>query len=116
MDKRFPAILAAVFICLSGAALYSAAAPDVITLDDKRDSMLEAGVDSVKYPHAAHAKLYKCVDCHPRIFKDKRGANDITMKKNMDGQFCGSPNCHDSIKAFPLYKCLNCHTKIKAAK
>lgn len=116
MGKNLPAILVSVFICLPGAALYSAAAPGNIVLDDKKESMNEAGVDSVNYPHAAHAKIYKCAECHPSIFKDKRGANDITMGKNMEGQFCGSPNCHDSIKAFPLYQCSNCHSKIKAAK
>ena len=109
-------ISAVVFIALTAVTGDSATAPDNIVLNDKRASMNEAGVDSVNYPHAAHVKIYKCADCHPSIFKDKDGANDITMKKNMDGQFCGSPNCHDSIRAFPLYQCMNCHTKMKAAK
>lgn len=80
-------------------------------LDSKVGSMHKAGVGPVTFPHTAHEKLYKCGDCHPKVFKDKRKANDISMKKNMEGQFCGSLNCHNSPKAFPLYECIKCHAK-----
>jgi len=85
---------------------------EVLSLDSKVESMKEAGVGPVNYPHAKHEKLYKCEDCHPAIFKEKRGASGITMKGNMDGAFCGSPNCHNSPKAFPLFMCQNCHTNV----
>ncbi|MBI5560012.1 MAG: hypothetical protein HY883_01905 [Deltaproteobacteria bacterium] len=103
------------FLFLQAHAIY-AAGPGDIRLDDKIESLKKAGVGPVIYPHAAHEKLYKCADCHPKIFKDKHGANDISMKRNMDGQFCGSPNCHNSPKAFPLYNCARCHTNVRAAR
>ncbi len=102
------------------AALLAAAVPvaafaavsSEITLDSKVESMKQAGVGPVIYTHAAHEKLYKCDDCHPHIFKDKRGANDLSMKRNMEGEFCGTAGCHDSENAFPLFMCQNCHTNV----
>ncbi len=85
-------------------------------LDSKLSSMKKAGVGPVIFPHTKHEKIYKCGDCHPKIFKEKRGANDISMKKNMNLQFCGSQNCHNSRKAFPLFQCAKCHTHVGAAK
>jgi c(7)-type cytochrome triheme protein len=87
-----------------------------IKLDDKMHSMNKAGVGPVIFPHDKHEKIYKCGECHPKIFKDKHGANDISMKFNMEGKFCGSPNCHNSMKAFPLDRCTNCHTNVRAVK
>ena len=84
-----------------------------MVFDDKIDSMKEAGVGPVVFPHTRHEELYSCNDCHPDIFKDKRGANNMTMKDNMDGRYCGTPACHDSIGAFPLYMCNRCHTNVK---
>ena len=84
-----------------------------MVFDDKLDSMREAGVGPVVFPHTRHEEIYKCEKCHPSIFKKKRGANDISMKENMEGRFCGTPSCHDSIGAFPLYMCANCHTDVR---
>lgn len=92
---------------LAGAAQYGA-----MTLDSKIESMKKAGVGPVIYPHDKHELLFKCNECHPKVFKDKRGLNDMSMKKNMDGNFCGSANCHNSPAAFPLYMCTNCHTNV----
>ena len=80
-------------------------------LDSKIASMKKAGVNPVIFPHTFHENIIKCKTCHNSIFKDKRGANDITMKKNMTGQACGSNNCHNSPKAFPLYECAKCPKK-----
>ncbi len=87
-----------------------------IRLESKIESMKKAGVGPVIFPHDRHEKANKCNDCHPKIFKDKRGANDISMKYNMEGKFCGSPNCHNSPKTFPLFQCASCHTGVGAAK
>lgn len=84
-----------------------------IKIDKQVESKKKAGVGPVIFPHARHAKLHRCDACHPKIFAEKTGANAITMKANMDGKFCGSPNCHNSPKAFPLYNCGKCHTNIK---
>lgn len=108
-------VLSAVFITVAAVAT-AATAPKEVILDSKIESMQKAGVGPVVYPHTLHDKLFKCNECHPKVFKEKKGANDISMKKNMEGNFCGAPNCHNSPKAFPLYNCAKCHTKVKAAK
>jgi len=86
-----------------------------IRIDNQVESKRKAGVGAVIFPHARHEKVYKCADCHPKIFKDKKGANPINMRENMDGKFCGSPNCHNSQKAFALFMCEKCHTGVKGA-
>jgi len=106
------AFAAVLVLALPGSGLGSAAGD--LVLDSKIESMKKAGVGPVVYPHALHEKLYKCADCHPRIFKEKRGATEMSMKLNMEGRICGSPNCHNSQKAFPLYNCAKCHTEIGA--
>ncbi|HBG47085.1 MAG TPA: hypothetical protein DDW94_08860 [Deltaproteobacteria bacterium] len=106
--------LIALMLMLTVPAAAGAAPIGDIRLDSKVKSMRKAGVGPVVYPHALHDKLYKCSECHPKIFKDKRGANNMSMKMNMDGKFCGSPNCHNSQRAFPLYDCIKCHTKVGA--
>ena len=85
-------------------------------LATKIESMKKAGVGPVIFPHTKHEKAIKCAECHPKIFKEKRGTNNMTMKKNMSGQSCGFANCHNSPKAFPLFECFKCHTKAGAAK
>lgn len=87
--------------------------PGKFVLDSKLSSMVKAGVGPVVFPHTQHQAKFKCGICHPAIFKDKAKANDISMKKNMNGEFCGSLNCHNSPNAFPLFQCASCHTKVK---
>ncbi len=99
------------FVLIQVGGLQAAGLGDM-KLQSKIHSMKKAGVGPVIFPHTLHEKKLKCQDCHPRIFKKKRGANDISMKKNMEGKYCGS--CHNSIKAFPLYHCTKCHTNVRA--
>lgn len=77
------------------------------------EGMKKANVGHVVYPHKLHENIYKCIDCHPSIFVEKIGANNITMQKNIEEKFCGSAGCHNSAYAFPLYLCDNCHAKIQ---
>ncbi len=83
-----------------------------IVIDRQKASKSKvAGIGPVDFPHGKHVRRYKCNACHPKIFKKKIGANSINMKANMEGQFCGSANCHNSKKTFPLYECNKCHRK-----
>ncbi len=88
-------------------------AVDLITLDSQGNSRDKAGVGPVIFPHEIHKKSHKCAACHPKIFKAELGANNITMKQNMNKMFCGSPGCHNSPKAFPLFHCNKCHAGVK---
>ena len=101
-----------VFVCLALAvpAVVAAGLGDM-TINSQGKSRKEVGVGPVVFPHTSHEKIYKCDRCHPRIFKKKRGADLINMNLNMSGKFCGAPGCHNSQKAFPLYKCFKCHKK-----
>ena len=80
---------------------------DVI-LEKNRKSMQKADVKAVLFPHWFHRIRYKCKVCHEDIFVMQKGANDITMKKIMDGKACGT--CHNGLIAWePLY-CDKCHS------
>jgi len=83
-----------------------------LILDSQKASKAKvSGIGAVVFTHGKHAKRVKCAICHPKIFKKKKGASGINMKGNMEGKFCGSMNCHNSQKAFPLYECNKCHRK-----
>jgi c(7)-type cytochrome triheme protein len=61
----------------------------------------------VKFPHRAHTQWLACSNCHPAIFKPKKGANPISMNKVLRGEYCGV--CHDKV-AFALFTCERCHS------
>ena len=63
-------------------------------------------VPVVRFPHRQHTLWLDCTNCHDHLFKPKRGANDITMLKILNGEQCGV--CHGAV-AFPLTECLRCH-------
>jgi c(7)-type cytochrome triheme protein len=87
-----------------------------MVMDKTVESMKKASVGPVIFPHTWHEEKFKCTVCHPKIFKEKRGANDLSMQNIMDGKSCGAPNCHNSASVFPLYLCTKCHTKLRASK
>jgi c(7)-type cytochrome triheme protein len=71
------------------------------------------GAGKVIFSGKVHAdKGLKCADCHPAIFKMKKGADAITMKDINEGKFCGT--CHNGTKAFSskdAANCAKCHQK-----
>jgi c(7)-type cytochrome triheme protein len=66
------------------------------------------GMPPVVFPHWYHRAEFKCKVCHPAIFQMKSGANDIDMKKIVDGQFCGK--CHNGTIAWKPVACYRCHS------
>ena len=131
--STFKWALISLLIALSPAAAASEGGGGLgdMVLDSKIESMKKAGVGPVIFPHTTHEKSLKCDDCHPGIFKAKRGATDMSMKLNMEGKICASPGCHSNpgfeapnekkrakgTKApFALINCANCHTKVKGPK
>ena len=79
-----------------------------IYMDSKRESMQKANVKAVVFPHWFHRIRFKCKVCHEDIFVMKKGANNISMRRIMDGETCGT--CHNGLIAWePLY-CDKCHT------
>ncbi len=67
----------------------------------------------VLFDGAVHAKKgLTCADCHPALFKMKKGADAITMKDMEAGKFCGA--CHNGTRAFNVKdagNCTKCHKK-----
>jgi len=54
----------------------------------------------------------KCLDCHSKIFKMKKGSTQMTMSDITAGKFCGK--CHNGTKAFSAKdnaNCDVCHSK-----
>lgn len=60
----------------------------------------------VTFPHESHSLWMSCEMCHDSIFIPEVNANDITMLKILDGEYCGL--CHGAV-AFPLSECNRCH-------
>jgi len=69
------------------------------------------GAGKVVFDGKTHAdKGLKCADCHPGVFKMKKGADKVTMADINAGKACGT--CHkDGGKAFPAKDCAKCHKK-----
>jgi len=63
----------------------------------------------VLFPHKAHTMQLECANCHPSIFKDKKGGNpEMNMMKIISGQYCGT--CHGRV-SFPIEDCFRCHSQ-----
>ncbi|MFZ3072429.1 MAG: cytochrome c3 family protein [Thermodesulfobacteriota bacterium] len=63
----------------------------------------------VLFPHKTHTQLLSCSNCHPSIFKEKKGANQFTMYDVWNGQYCG--RCHGKVAFQPkgYENCRRCH-------
>jgi c(7)-type cytochrome triheme protein len=89
------------------------AAPVFAVMSGKTVEFNPKGADKVIFDGKIHAdKGLKCKDCHPAVFKMKKGADVITMKDMDAGKFCGT--CHDGKKAFSTSDkaaCVKCHKK-----
>jgi c(7)-type cytochrome triheme protein len=73
----------------------------------------DSPMGKVTFDGKGHAdKGLKCVDCHSKIFKMKKGSTGMKMADINAGKFCGE--CHNGTKAFATNKpenCSRCHKK-----
>jgi c(7)-type cytochrome triheme protein len=60
----------------------------------------------VKFPHKAHTQWLSCSNCHPDIFIQKKGANNLSMNNILAGEYCG--RCHGRV-SFAQWTCERCH-------
>ena len=67
-----------------------------------------ASVKNVLFDHKIHSSWIDCSACHPMIFKDRLGENEIWMKDMADGESCG--HCHGKV-SFTFADCLRCHSQ-----
>jgi c(7)-type cytochrome triheme protein len=63
----------------------------------------------VRFNHEIHTRLTKCSNCHPGLFKIKKGANKITQADHGQKKYCFV--CHDGKKSFSWNNCSSCHVK-----
>ena len=68
----------------------------------------------VTFSHEFHTekKGLACKECHPALFKMKKGGDTLTMAAMNDGKNCGA--CHNGTKAFDVKSadsCPKCHKK-----
>jgi c(7)-type cytochrome triheme protein len=73
----------------------------------------ESPMGKVTFDGKVHAdKGLKCLDCHSKIFKMKKGSTEMKMADIHAGKFCGT--CHNGTKAFETNNqanCERCHKK-----
>ncbi len=69
------------------------------------------GIRPVIFPHWFHRIRFRCRVCHTELgFIIKAGANEITMEKILDGEYCGA--CHNGKIAWGPENCDMCHSAI----
>jgi len=67
------------------------------------------GMRPVIFPHWFHRMRFRCKVCHHELgFEMRAGANDITMDRIVDGEFCGM--CHNGEVAWSVENCELCHS------
>lgn len=105
MKKLFVLSLAVVIMFVFAAAALAVMPGKTVEFESKAGKVVFDG--------KIHAdKGAKCNDCHPAIFKMKKGGDVMTMKDMEAGKFCGT--CHNGTKAFGVKdpaSCAKCHKK-----
>ncbi len=62
----------------------------------------------VTFSHGYHTKLYRCTDCHQKIFPLDYSTPRVSMHEMESGKSCGA--CHDDYTAFTIREnCVRCH-------
>jgi len=76
----------------------------------KEITFIEKDAGNVKFSHKNHTSLYKCGECHTKIFNTARSKTKVSMKEMEAGKSCGG--CHDGKTAFSVAAdkdCDKCH-------
>lgn len=104
MNKRF-AVLALLGATLLAGPAGAIQPGKVVTWDTPMGKVVFDGSN-----HAAAG--VKCLDCHSKIFKMKKGSSAMKMADITAGKFCGK--CHNGTRAFSAKdetNCSECHKK-----
>ncbi len=65
----------------------------------------------VDFSHEFHSAVFKCTDCHTKIWHMKKSQKKMTMDAMYEGKFCGV--CHNGNDAFSAADCDKCHIEPK---
>lgn len=97
-----------VTLSLAGFSHQSRAEYGDVVLNNFADA---AGMRPVVFPHWFHRIRFRCKVCHADLgFKMKAGANEVTMAKIIEGQYCGA--CHNGEVAWSIENCDLCHSAL----
>lgn len=71
--------------------------------------LFKTSLGEAAFSHEFHIQMYKCADCHTKVFPFKAGGTKSTMADMESGKSCGT--CHNKDKdAFPVQDdCNKCH-------
>ncbi len=98
-------VLIAIFIGMTYGTVFGEFGDVVIS--KQKESLQEAGIPAVIFPHWFHRIRFKCKVCHESIFISKAGANDMNMSNIAKGAYCGK--CHNGKIAWDTLECPRCH-------
>lgn len=70
----------------------------------------KVAVNDVLFDHKIHSSWIKCSSCHPAIFKEELGSNEVRMVDMAQGKNCG--HCHGNV-SFSFAACSRCHSQPK---
>jgi len=94
-------------------AFLGAFANDVQAIQPGKTVTWNTSMGKVVFDGKNHADAgVKCLDCHSKIFKMKKGSTKMVMADITSGKFCGK--CHNGTKAFSAKdssNCGECHKK-----
>jgi c(7)-type cytochrome triheme protein len=68
----------------------------------------------VVFSHKAHTQWLGCPNCHPAIFKMKKGGDQMKMAQLYAGQFCA--RCHGKVAFAVPTGCARCHRAMGGGK
>ena len=72
-----------------------------------RDIVFKNDGGEVKFSHDVHLGMYKCADCHTKVFPYKAGVKKATMAEMEKGASCGA--CHGKDAFSVSGDCDKCH-------
>src|SRR5512133_854026 len=74
----------------------------------KELTFVDKDAGNVTFSHSSHLALYKCGECHTKLFATARNNVKVTMTEMENGKSCGA--CHDGKTAFTVKEnCATCH-------
>ncbi len=96
-------------LIIAAAALVEMTAGQALAVSASKTVEWQTSMGTVTFNGEVHAaKGLKCKDCHPKIFKMRKGT--FKMDDINAGKYCGE--CHNGTKAFkPAGNCMKCHKK-----
>ncbi|MFO0752811.1 MAG: c(7)-type cytochrome triheme domain-containing protein [Thermodesulfovibrionales bacterium] len=76
------------------------------------DISLGTGERAVTFGHQIHTAMFKCGECHPKLFPMKKGSTKLTFADHKTDKACYA--CHNGRKAH--FDCGRCHASVPAPK